>query len=38
VLRGVIENNQFQATWNAAGWPHEAREVHEIHTQGWPVN
>ncbi|MGY1605737.1 MULTISPECIES: hypothetical protein [unclassified Geodermatophilus] len=37
VFRCVIENEDFQATWDAAGWPNEAREVYEIHNQGWPA-
>lgn len=38
LLRGVIENDEFQATWDAAGWPNEARKVYEIHNQGWPAS
>ena len=36
-LRGVVENDEFQARWDAAGWPEETVEVYEIHNQGWPV-
>jgi hypothetical protein len=38
LLQGVIENEEFQAAWDAADWPKETREVYEIHNQGWPAS
>jgi hypothetical protein len=38
LLRGVVQNDDFQAKWNEAGWPDEAVEVYEIHNQGWPAS
>ena len=36
LLRGVIENDEFQGRWRAAGWPNEVVDVYEIHNQDWP--
>jgi hypothetical protein len=38
LLRGVVENDEFQARWNDAGWPEEVVDVYEIHHQGWPAS
>ena len=38
LLRGVVQNDEFQARWDAAGWPDEVIDVYEIHNQGWPVS
>ena len=35
--RAIIENEDFQAKWRAAGWPEETVEVFELHNSGWPV-
>jgi biotin carboxylase len=35
--RAVIENEDFQAKWRAAGWPEETFEVFELHNSGWPA-
>jgi hypothetical protein len=35
--RAIIENEDFQAKWRAAGWPEEIVEVFELHNSGWPV-
>jgi hypothetical protein len=33
----IIENEDFQAKWRAAGWPEETVEVLELHNSGWPA-
>jgi len=35
--RAIIENEDFQAKWRAAGWPEETVEVFELHNSGWPT-
>ena len=35
--RAVIENEDFQAKWRAAGWPEETVEVFELHNSEWPA-
>jgi hypothetical protein len=37
LLRAVVQNDEFQVRWNAAGWPDEVIDIYEIHNQGWPV-
>jgi hypothetical protein len=37
LLRGVVDNDEFQARWSDAGWPEEVVDVYEIHNQGWPA-